>query len=154
MADIVSSEKRSSMMSGIRSKDTGLEMLLRRGLHRAGFRFRLHVRDMPGSPDIVLPKYGAVVQANGCFWHGHDCSLFRMPATNREKWTEKITRNRDRDQANRQLLAKAGWRVMDVWECAIRGPGRIESEEMIEKVCEWIEDDSQSAELRSAEVPV
>ena len=154
MTDIVSPEKRSSMMSGIRGKDTGLEMLLRRGLHRAGFRFRLHAKDLPGRPDIVLPRYGAVVQANGCFWHGHDCSLFKMPATNREKWSEKIARNRERDEVNRKLLVDAGWRVLDVWECAGRGPGRMERDEMIERVCEWLESDSTGAELRSAEAPV
>jgi len=153
MTDIVSPEKRSSMMSGIRGKDTGLEMLLRRGLHRAGFRFRLHAKALPGRPDIVLPRYGAVVQVNGCFWHGHDCSLFRMPATNREQWGEKIARNRVRDEVNRKLLADADWRVLEVWECAVRGPGRMESDDMIERVCEWLESDSKVAELRSVEAP-
>lgn len=152
MTDIVSPEKRSIMMSGIRSKNTGLEVLLRSGLHRAGFRFRLHVKGMPGTPDIILPRHGAVVQANGCFWHGHDCALFKMPATNRDRWAEKIAGNRERDERNLKLLLGEGWRVLDVWECALRGPGSMATSELIDRVCSWVESGPASLELRSTEI--
>lgn len=148
MTDIVSKETRSRMMAGIKGKDTRLEMLLRRGLHREGFRFRLHGKDLPGRPDIVLPKHNAVIQANGCFWHGHDCSLFRVPATNRDKWVEKIDANRMRDERNRQALEAAGWRVLDVWECSVKGSGRLELDDVLKSVCDWIGGESLSAEIR------
>ena len=154
MTDIVSSETRSRMMSGIKGKDTRLEMLLRRGLHRAGYRFRTHKKDLPGKPDIVLPRHKAIVQANGCFWHGHDCSLFKVPSTNREKWKEKIDRNRERDQRNRDALEAAGWRVLDVWECSVKGPDRLESLDVIQFVCDWVGSGEVSAELRGGSVPV
>lgn len=135
-------------MAGIKGKDTRLEMLLRRGLHQRGFRFRLHGRDLPGRPDIVLPKHHAIVQANGCFWHGHDCSLFRMPSSNRDEWVEKIEGNRRRDDRNRQALIDAGWRVLDVWECSVKGPDRTDPDGVLESVCEWVASDKQSAEIR------
>lgn len=139
------------MMSGIKGKDTRLEMLLRSGLHRNGFRFRLHGKDLPGRPDIVLPRHGAVVQANGCFWHGHDCSLFKVPSTNREKWIEKIDSNRKRDDRNRQALIDAGWRVLDVWECSVKGPDRLDIEDVLSSVCRWVGDGDPSTEIRGAQ---
>src|SRR3546814_10547828 len=94
MADVVSIDVRSRMMSGIRSTNTKPEMILRRGLHAAGFRFRLHDRRLPGKPDLVFPRYSAVLFAHGCFWHGHNCHLFRLPATRTDFWAAKIDRNR------------------------------------------------------------
>ncbi len=148
MTDIVSKQTRSRMMSGIKGKDTKLEMLLRSGLHRRGFRFRLHGKDLPGRPDVVLPKYGAVVQANGCFWHGHDCSLFKVPSTNREKWVQKIDQNRERDQRNKAALESAGWRVLDVWECSVKGPDRRDKDQVLQEVCDWIHHGENSMEIR------
>lgn len=118
MADTVSVEVRSAIMSRVRSRDTTPELVVRRALHQAGFRYRLHCKDLPGSPDIVLPKYRTVVQVHGCFWHGHYCSRGnRLPHTNTEYWRRKIQRNRDRDESTRRALSETGWRVVIIWEC-------------------------------------
>ena len=93
MADVVDRKTRSRMMSGIRGKNTRPELLIRKGLHARGFRFRLHDKRLPGKPDLVLPKYSAVIFVHGCFWHGHDCHLFKWPQSRREFWRKKITRN-------------------------------------------------------------
>lgn len=120
MVDIVSSEKRSDMMSGIRGKDTKPEITVRRLLHRLGYRFRLHRKELPGRPDIVLPKWHTVIFVNGCYWHGHkDCHLFRPPKTRTEFWTNKIAGNRARDERNYSALRDAGWKVVIIWECAV-----------------------------------
>lgn len=120
MADVVSKAKRSEMMAGIRGRDTKPEMLIRRGLHAMGYRFRVHRRDLPGNPDIVLPKYHAVIFVHGCFWHGHDCHLFKWPKTREEFWQTKICGNVRRDALRCGELKDAGWRVFDVWECSLR----------------------------------
>lgn len=126
------------MMSGIRGKDTRLEMIVRRGLHRRGLRYRLHVREVPGKPDLVFPRFGAVVFANGCFWHGHDCHLFRMPGTRTEFWTSKITRNRMRDGQVREELLAGGWRNLTIWECALKGRCRIPEDQVLDTAAAWI----------------
>jgi DNA mismatch endonuclease (patch repair protein) len=110
---------RSVMMSRIRSKDTKPEMLVRKALHRLGFRFRLHGRDLPGRPDIVLPKYQVIIQVKGCFWHGHTCIDGRMPKSNREYWVPKLLRNKERDISNDRKLRRMGWSVRNLWECRI-----------------------------------
>ena len=120
MTDIVDQATRSRMMSGIKGKNTKPELIIRKSLHAKGFRFRLHVRDLPGKPDLVFPKYGAVLFVNGCFWHGHGCKYFKVPGTRTEFWFEKISSNRERDERNTALLITAGWRVFTVWECAVR----------------------------------
>lgn len=121
MADIVSQEKRSKMMSGIKGKDTKPEITVRKALHKKGFRFRLHDRNLPGKPDIVLPKYRTVVLINGCFWHGHNCNLFKWPKTNRFFWEDKINSTKARDEKNIKHLENQGWHVITVWECSLRG---------------------------------
>jgi DNA mismatch endonuclease (patch repair protein) len=108
MADVVTPDVRSRMMSGIRSTGTRPEMILRRGLHRAGFRYRLHVRNLPGKPDLVFPRYNAVIFAHGCFWHGHDCHLFKWPSTRRDFWQAKIARNRVVDARSEAALTAQG----------------------------------------------
>ncbi len=148
MTDIVSKQTRSRMMAGIKGKDTRLELLLRSGLHRRGFRFRLHGKNLPGRPDVVLPKYRAVIQANGCFWHGHDCSLFKVPSTNRDMWVQKIDRNRERDERNRAALESAGWRVLDVWECSVKGPDRRDADLVLQEVCDWVDHGESSMQIR------
>lgn len=120
MADIVSPEKRSDMMSGIRGKDTKPEIIIRGLLHRLGYRFRLHRKTLPGRPDIVLPKWRTVIFVNGCYWHGHEnCHLFRPPKTRTEFWTNKIEGNQARDRRNHAALQDAGWKVLVIWECAV-----------------------------------
>lgn len=125
MVDIVDKAVRSRMMSGIRGKDTKPEMQVRRFLHAAGFRYRLHVKDLPGRPDIVLPKYRAVIQVHGCFWHRHPgCRLAATPASNVEMWAAKFARNVERDKEVECQLTEMGWRVLTVWECDC-GPERL-----------------------------
>ncbi|MGD0799770.1 MAG: DNA mismatch endonuclease Vsr [Terracidiphilus sp.] len=111
--------ERSAIMSRIRSKDTKPEMLVRKALHRLGFRFRLHLRDLPGRPDIVLPKYQTIIQVKGCFWHGHTCRDGRMPKSNRNYWVPKLLRNKKRDISNDRKLRCMGWSVHNLWECRI-----------------------------------
>lgn len=119
--DIKSKEERSRNMSAIRSGDTKPEMLVRRYLHARGFRYGLHNRKLPGSPDIVLRKYKTVIFINGCFWHGHEgCKYYRLPKSNIEFWQEKITRNKERDAFNVSVLEAKGWKVLTVWECELR----------------------------------
>ncbi len=117
MADNHTPEERSYNMSRIRSKDTKPEEKVRKFLFSRGFRYRKNVRSLPGSPDIVLPKYKTVVFVQGCFWHMHDCGRFHWPATNPEYWETKILRNVDRDKTNQDTLAAMGWQVLTVWEC-------------------------------------
>lgn len=129
--DVLTAEQRRLNMSRIRGRDTKPEMQLRRGLHAAGLRFRLHVSTLPGRPDIVMPRYRAAILVHGCFWHGHDCRLFKMPATRREFWTQKISDNRARDKRSTEALQRAGWRVMTVWECSLKGAHRRPAFEII-----------------------
>jgi DNA mismatch endonuclease (patch repair protein) len=127
-------------MSRIRGKDTGIERLVRRELHQRGFRFRLHRRDLPGSPDLVLPKFGAVVFVNGCFWHAHGCQLSSLPSSNRDFWTEKLKGTIGRDQRVQEELLSAGWRVATVWECELRGRSEAEIGEVGDRLVEFLLD--------------
>jgi DNA mismatch endonuclease (patch repair protein) len=147
MVDVVSPEVRSRMMSGIRSKNTKPELLLRRGLHRAGFRYRLHDRSLPGRPDMVFPRRRAVLFAHGCFWHGHNCHLFKWPATREEFWKAKIARNREVDARAEKALHVEGWRQAVVWECALRGKSRMPVEEVFERLAKWLASDRDRIEL-------
>lgn len=136
--DVVSSAKRKEMMSGIRGKNTRPELTVRRALHRMGFRFRLHAKDLPGKPDLVFPKHQAVIFVNGCFWHGHECHMFKWPNTRPEFWKAKIIGNIDRDRRNRRLLEEAGWRVCIVWECALKGKRRQDADDLFLRVGGWL----------------
>lgn len=136
--DVVPPDVRSRMMAGIKGKNTKPELVLRSGLHRAGFRFRLHRRDLPGSPDMVFPKYRAVIFVHGCFWHGHACHLFRLPKTRTEFWQEKISGNIARDTAQMHSLMGCGWRVGVVWECALKGRTRIPLGDVIDRCAAWL----------------
>lgn len=148
MADIVPPAVRSRMMAGIRGKDTKPEMILRRGLHARGVRFALHRRDLPGSPDLVLPKYRAVIFAHGCFWHGHDCHLFKWPKSREAFWREKLGGNRDRDRDNLQQLRDADWRIAQVWECALKGTGRLPAQQMLNLCESWLRSDAPELQVR------
>ena len=121
--DTFSSRDRSLIMSHVRSKNTTPEMLVRSFLHRKGFRFRLHVKSLPGHPDIVFPKYKTVIEVRGCFWHRHQgCKQASFPASNIQYWTEKFRRNVERDKRTKAALQKLGWRVIIVWECQLKKP--------------------------------
>ena len=117
------SDARRRNMSAIRATNTKPELDVRRALHARGFRFRIHVKTLQGTPDIVLKKYCAVVLVNGCFWHGHDCSLFRLPKTNVEFWKSKIGATKERDDRNIPSLIEKGWRVAIIWQCSLRTIG-------------------------------
>lgn len=118
--DTLTPEQRSALMSRIRSKDTTPELVVRSLLHHLGYRFRLHRKDLPGKPDIVLPRRRKVVLVNGCFWHGHTCKLASKPKSNREYWRTKIENNCERDARNIEALRNLGWSVLVLWECEIR----------------------------------
>jgi DNA mismatch endonuclease (patch repair protein) len=138
MTDVLTREQRSFNMSRIRGRDTKPELILRRGLHARGFRFRLNRRDMPGCPDLVFPRFRAVVFVHGCFWHGHDCSLFKWPATRIEFWQKKIQGNKDRDREVLAALKTDNWRALIVWECALKGSRRLPVEAVLDKVARWV----------------
>jgi len=138
LADVVTPQKRSEMMSGIRGKDTKLEILVRSGLFRRGFRFRLHDSTVPGKPDIVLPKYRAVILLHGCFWHGHGCSLFKWPSSRADFWKSKIEGNRRHDVEILTRLNTLGWRVLVVWECATKGTGKWPVDNLLDTIADWV----------------
>lgn len=121
MADKFSPEQRSNCMSKIRSANTKPEIKVRKHLFSKGFRFRINVKSLPGTPDIVLPKYRTCIFVNGCFWHGHKgCRLYTVPETNTEFWVEKVSRNQERDLVNNQRLESLSWHVITIWECEMR----------------------------------
>ena len=148
MVDIVDKATRSRMMSGIRSQHTKPERTIRSGLHKLGFRFSLHNRKLRGTPDLVLSKYGAVIFVHGCFWHGHNCSLFKMPGTRTEFWKTKFARNKEADDIARTTLLKEGWRVLTIWECALRGKPEKEVAALIIRSGRWIISSRRSLEIR------
>ncbi|MEJ2905152.1 very short patch repair endonuclease [Pedobacter panaciterrae] len=121
MTDVHSKETRSYNMSKIKGKDTAPELLVRTFLHKNGFRYRIHVNDLPGKPDIVLPKYKTVIFVHGCFWHGHeDCKYYVVPKTRTEWWLNKINTNIINDQITQGKLIEKGWRIVEIWECDLK----------------------------------
>ena len=145
--DIVDTLKRSSMMSGIKNKDTTGELLIRKSLHRLGFRYQLHRKDMPGKPDLVFPKFKALIFVNGCFWHAHNCHLFKWPSSRPEFWQQKINSNKVRDEINLEKLTDLGWKTLVIWECALKGKTRRDLNEVIHTAANWIQYDSLNAEI-------
>ena len=135
------------MMSGIRGKDTQPELLVRRGLHARGFRFRLHAANVPGKPDLVLARYRAAIFVHGCFWHGHDCHLLKIPSTRPEFWTAKLERNRARDVEVRTALLCAGWRMLVIWECALKGKFRLDLNRLLDGAAAWIRGNEIEGEI-------
>lgn len=136
---------RSEMMSRIGPRDTVPELAIRQALHRLGYRFRLHRQDLPGKPDIVLPKHRAAIFVHGCFWHGHTgCNAFRWPKTNEEFWREKIVRNMVRDAEATSRLNAMGWRVLTVWECVTK-PKEVEN--TVYKIALWLHGQEIAAEI-------
>ena len=126
------------MMSGIRGRNTRPELVIRSGLHRMGFRYRLHGPKLPGKPDLVFPGLKAVILVQGCFWHGHDCHLFRWPSSRPEFWREKIAGNIARDARSREQLGRLGWRVAEVWECQLKGRERQPAGAVLERLAQFL----------------
>jgi len=129
--DVLTVEQRRLNMSRIRGRDTRPELAVRKALHASGLRYRIHVRELPGRPDFVFPKYRVAVFVNGCFWHGHRCALFKTPATRTDFWLSKIERTCARDRENAAALLRSGWRIVTVWECALKGRARIAVSDVI-----------------------
>lgn len=136
-------------MSGIRGKDTKPEIGLRKALFARGLRYRLHVPDLPGKPDIVFPRYRAALFVHGCFWHMHNCPLFRMPSTREEFWRKKLESNRRRDIMNIRALLQSGWRVLIVWECAFKRAGNEQLCRVADMAGEWIRASEKAPMLAS-----
>jgi DNA mismatch endonuclease (patch repair protein) len=147
MVDVLTAEQRRFNMSRIRGRDTRPELLLRRGLHARGLRYRLHRRDLPGRPDLVFPRFCAVVFVHGCFWHGHRCRLFSLPATRPDFWAAKIQRTGARDCHSMDALMKCRWRVLTVWECAMRGRDRLDFESVLCAVEAFLASTATQAEI-------
>jgi len=134
--DVVDAATRSRMMAGIKSKNTKPEMTVRKYLHARGFRYRLHVRSLPGSPDLALPKHRVAIFVHGCFWHRHDgCRFTTTPASNAEKWNQKFHDNVHRDIRKQSALEDAGWRVIVIWECELRQNVTERLEQLVFDIC-------------------
>jgi DNA mismatch endonuclease (patch repair protein) len=146
MADVVSPAVRSRMMAGIGGKNSKPEILIRKMLFSAGYRFRLHRRDLPGTPDIVLPGRKIVIFVHGCFWHAHErCRYFKIPATRTDFWIAKLQSNVNRDMCNVGKLTSTGWRVLCIWECATRDSATAKS--LLEQIVSWIDSDIEVKEI-------
>ena len=137
-------------MAAIRGKDTKPEIQIRQGLFSRGYRYRLHRSNLPGKPDLVLPKYRVVIQVQGCFWHKHNCRYFRWPATRPEFWRQKIEGNVVRDQRALYQLKVEGWRALIIWECALKKCSPSKYEELLDQVEQWLHSQSEYLELPSA----
>ena len=147
MIDVHDQATRSRNMAAIKGKNTRTELWLRHRLHSLGFRYRLNVGSLPGKPDLVFPRYKAVIFVHGCFWHMHHCSLFRLPATRTQWWEIKLSKNRQRDLAEQDKLRELGWRVLLVWECAIKGRQKLPEPELLIQISEWLKSGSCYAEI-------
>lgn len=143
--DTRSPEQRSRIMASVGQKNTGAELAVRRMLFAAGFRFRLHRKELPGSPDIVLPSRRAAVFVHGCFWHGHDCSKGHLPKSKLEYWKPKIARNRERDAEHIRALRRLEWRCLVVWECELKSPQRL-----AEKLNRFLATESAASKRRTS----
>lgn len=153
MTDVHSPVVRSKNMRAIRSKNTRPEIVVRQLLHASGFRYRLNVSNLPSKPDIMFPKYKAVIQVNGCFWHGHNCKFFKLPATRPSFWQDKINKNRANDNKSSQSLNNLGWRVATVWECVVRSKQKTDLDQLRVILIEWLQSPKITGEDRLS-VPV
>jgi DNA mismatch endonuclease, patch repair protein len=138
MVDVHSPQIRSKNMMAVGYKNTKPELIIRKLLHSSGFRYRLHVKNLPGKPDLVFPKFRAVIFVNGCFWHGHKCYLFKWPVTRAEFWRIKISGTIKRDQRNKVFLSESGWKVLVIWECAIKGKHKLSRDELLSFISRWL----------------
>lgn len=149
MADVHDKAARRRNMAAVKAKHTKPELMVRHGLFRRGFRYRLHYSALPGTPDLVLPKYRAAIQVQGCFWHGHDCDLFQWPATRKHFWKRKIQENQLRDQRASEGVIASGWRLLTIWECALRGASAMPVEQVIDKAVVWLRGSRRFGEIRA-----
>jgi DNA mismatch endonuclease (patch repair protein) len=155
LADVHDVLTRSRNMAAVRGRNTKPELLIRKALHAAGYRYRLHAKGLPGKPDLVFPSRRAVIFVNGCFWHGHDCHLFHWPLTRQNFWQAKIGGNITRDRHVRDQLAAAGWRIADIWECALKGRGKLPLDEVISRCAAFLDGDARTLSIGSPDtVPV
>lgn len=138
MPDKISKETRSKIMAAIKGRNTKPEMIVRQGLFRRGYRYKLYSNSLAGKPDLVFPKYGAVIFINGCFWHGHKCSLFQEPQTNQLYWKTKISANKKRDAKAIKALLCDEWRVLVLWECALYRKQSAEIEIVLDEIEKWL----------------
>ncbi|MBO9460676.1 very short patch repair endonuclease [Labrenzia sp. R5_0] len=145
--DTVDRQTRSRIMASVGQKNTGAEMILRRALHASGFRYRLHDRGLPGSPDLVFPRFHAAVFMHGCYWHAHGCYRSTVPKSRNDFWTEKFAANRRRDAAKAAALREEGWRVLTVWECALKGKTALPLPDVVDRVAGWLRSDEPAAEV-------
>ena len=145
--DTVDRQTRSRIMAAVGQKNTGAEMKLRRAIHKTGLRYRLHDRTLPGSPDLVFPRFNAVVFVHGCYWHSHGCYRSTVPKSHKEFWTGKFDANRARDERNVAHLRAEGWRVLTVWECALVGRTAMPPEEVAQDVASWLAGDEATGEI-------
>jgi DNA mismatch endonuclease, patch repair protein len=145
--DTVDRATRSRIMASVGQKHTGAEKILRSVLHKEGLRFRLHVNNLPGSPDLVFPRFRAVIFVHGCYWHSHGCYKSTVPKSSHEFWTEKFEANRQRDKRNIDLLLERGWRVMIVWECALLGKNALSPGEVSTRTRVWLYDGGSKEEI-------
>jgi DNA mismatch endonuclease (patch repair protein) len=139
--DVLKPAQRSFNMSRIRARDSKAELIVRRLLFAAGYRYRLHGRKLPGRPDIILPKWGVIVFVHGCFWHSHGCLRGQRPRTHAEFWQRKLDRNQERDAAVVNRLIESGWRVLVIWECRVRGKAKLDPEILFSRCKKFIEAD-------------
>ncbi|MDF7785450.1 DNA mismatch endonuclease Vsr [Pantoea stewartii] len=147
MADVHSSETRSKNMRAIRQQDTAIEQRIALLLKDRGFTYRVQDKNLPGRPDFVLTAHQAIIFVHGCFWHRHHCYLFKIPATRTEFWTGKINSNVERDHRYVRQLRESGWKVLIIWECALRGKLRLDDDALLERLEEWLLVMNDSAEI-------
>lgn len=141
MTDILSKPARARLMASVKTRDTKPELIVRKAVHARGLRYRVNLNALPGKPDMVFPKFRSVVFVHGCFWHKHDCHLFKWPSTREEFWRKKLLGNEKRDELNKKRLNEKGWRVMEVWECSVRGKTRKAADQVAERINAWLRSD-------------
>lgn len=147
MTDIVDSITRSRMMSAIRGQNTAIELAVRKALFSKGYRYRINDSRLPGKPDMTLKQYHAVIFIHGCFWHLHNCHLFRFPNTNQDFWKQKLENNKARDTRTYETLRQAGWRILVVWECALKGKRKKDFDQLLDEIETWLHGNSIHSEI-------
>lgn len=154
MADVHDPQTRSKNMRAIKNRGTAIEKKVGELLLQSGFTYREQVQDLPGKPDFVIDNYKAIVFVHGCFWHHHDCHLFKVPATRTDFWIEKIQKNVLNDQRVMQNLSSSGWRILIVWECCLKGRLKLSEVEIAARLEEWLCASSYHAEIDSAGINI